>query len=200
MEKLERFELDHVRPLSDGGSDDPSNLQALCVKCHAQKSQSERLCGLSLSPLYSDLSEAVLEGLLDAPKPQQLIWGSTSGQACWGLDVIGCRSNAMRRSQMPIPVASVFDLILPGYDEGADFFFIDNGCPLTEQSLGRMCPYMGPMWYSRESCRYLLDVGVVKPDDCKGHTTRFGASTVASRSLSRRSAWMLMKRTISPRP
>jgi 5-methylcytosine-specific restriction protein A len=164
-EKLERFELDHIRPLSDGGSDEANNLQALCLTCHAQKSQSERLCGLSHSPLYSDLAESVLEGLFDAPKPQQLVWGSTSGQACWGLDVIGCRSNAIRHNQSPIPVACVFDRILPGFVYDADFYFIDNKQPLDEASLRRMCPYMGPAWYPRETARFLVEVEVATPDD-----------------------------------
>ena len=30
-------ELDHIVPVSKGGSNDPSNLQMLCKECHAQK-------------------------------------------------------------------------------------------------------------------------------------------------------------------
>ena len=39
------FEVDHVVPLFDGGSNDYTNLQALCVKCHKTKSMHERGCG-----------------------------------------------------------------------------------------------------------------------------------------------------------
>lgn len=35
------YQIDHVVPHSVGGSDDPSNLTALCVRCHALKSQEE---------------------------------------------------------------------------------------------------------------------------------------------------------------
>ena len=35
------FQVDHVIPHAIGGSDHPSNLEALCVECHAAKSQSE---------------------------------------------------------------------------------------------------------------------------------------------------------------
>lgn len=35
------WELDHVVPLIDGGSHDPSNLQTLCVPCHRRKSAEE---------------------------------------------------------------------------------------------------------------------------------------------------------------
>ena len=35
-------EVDHIRPLAWGGSDDRSNKQALCIPCHAAKSAAER--------------------------------------------------------------------------------------------------------------------------------------------------------------
>ena len=34
-------EVDHVRPLFEGGSDEPGNLQALCRPCHASISAAE---------------------------------------------------------------------------------------------------------------------------------------------------------------
>lgn len=36
------FEIDHIQPLFDGGSNDESNLQALCAQCHRIKSIDER--------------------------------------------------------------------------------------------------------------------------------------------------------------
>jgi len=35
------WELDHVVPLVDGGSHDPSNLQTLCTPCHKRKTAAE---------------------------------------------------------------------------------------------------------------------------------------------------------------
>lgn len=35
------FQVDHVIPHAIGGSDHPRNLEALCVECHAAKSQVE---------------------------------------------------------------------------------------------------------------------------------------------------------------
>jgi len=34
---LDQVQLDHIKPLSQGGTNDPSNLQALCACCHAAK-------------------------------------------------------------------------------------------------------------------------------------------------------------------
>jgi len=36
------FQVDHVYPHALGGSDHPDNLEALCVECHARKSQVEQ--------------------------------------------------------------------------------------------------------------------------------------------------------------
>jgi hypothetical protein len=37
------FEVDHTRPLCEGGADDVSNMRALCPNCHAKKTQLERM-------------------------------------------------------------------------------------------------------------------------------------------------------------
>lgn len=37
------FEVDHIVSLADGGSNEPSNLRALCRECHGWKSVSDRL-------------------------------------------------------------------------------------------------------------------------------------------------------------
>lgn len=40
------FEIDHIVPLSSGGSNDISNLQPLCKDCHKQKSKAEKELGI----------------------------------------------------------------------------------------------------------------------------------------------------------
>ena len=39
--RLEDMELDHVRPLGDGGTDAEDNLQLLCRDCHTRKTRRE---------------------------------------------------------------------------------------------------------------------------------------------------------------
>ena len=42
------FQIDHILPLSDGGSENVVNLQALCASCHSQKTQAESLARTAL--------------------------------------------------------------------------------------------------------------------------------------------------------
>ena len=42
---LDQVQIDHIKPLSQGGSNDPSNLQALCACCHAAKTAWEVALG-----------------------------------------------------------------------------------------------------------------------------------------------------------
>ena len=35
------WELDHITPSSEGGSNDSENMQVLCIPCHDEKSQAE---------------------------------------------------------------------------------------------------------------------------------------------------------------
>lgn len=42
------FELDHITPLSQGGSDTEQNSQVLCLSCHTIKTAAERRGGLFL--------------------------------------------------------------------------------------------------------------------------------------------------------
>jgi 5-methylcytosine-specific restriction endonuclease McrA len=40
--ELEEYDIDHIIPLSLGGTEDSSNLQALCPGCHRKKTDLER--------------------------------------------------------------------------------------------------------------------------------------------------------------
>ena len=84
------------------------NLTAKCIICHAEKSEKERLGAVYRKHLYSELSRDVLEGLHDAPKPQQIVFGDGT-EDCAMIDAIRCRPNALLKNQMPLPVASIVD-------------------------------------------------------------------------------------------
>ena len=58
------FQVDHVMPLAVGGSNDMSNLSAMCPNCHAAKTQAEDERVRAFRAVQSELR-------------------GTSGAACW---------------------------------------------------------------------------------------------------------------------
>lgn len=50
------LEIDHIVPLSEGGSNDLENLWLLCVECHKRKTSAER--SARLKKLFADWREA----------------------------------------------------------------------------------------------------------------------------------------------
>ena len=152
------FEIDHIRALSDGGDDTPGNCRATCTTCHAAKSQEERLSGIVSKPLLSDFSVDILEALIAAPKPRQLVWGDGS-RKCIAIDAVRSRTNALVHNTIPIPVACVLDKP-QRWCEDPDFLFVDVGAGSLE-----MAPYFGPAWYWKESYEYMLERRICRRAD-----------------------------------
>ncbi|NDD65826.1 MAG: HNH endonuclease, partial [Acidobacteria bacterium] len=74
------FEVDHIKPLCQGGSNDLSNLQALCKQCHAHKTQLEERNGTRTHTVESHLSPKLWRDLHKAPKPMEISWGKCEEQ------------------------------------------------------------------------------------------------------------------------
>ena len=68
-----------------------------------------------------------MEGLVNANKPQQLVFGN-GVQNCLELDVVKCRRYAIEKAEC-LPVACVLDNIVPynAEDGTIDFVYIDAG-------------------------------------------------------------------------
>ena len=71
--KKKRFAIDHILPLSAGGTNDENNLQALCKPCHFDKTQSEKDNNehMKLSSTYSSFNQTV-EEIMKSPLNQHL--------------------------------------------------------------------------------------------------------------------------------
>lgn len=68
------YEIDHIKPLCVGGSNEENNLQALCRNCHGDKTMFEEL-NLFSSALISDVGENTISHKSD--EQQQLIQNNT---------------------------------------------------------------------------------------------------------------------------
>ena len=63
-EKLQRkYEVDHIKPLASGGTNDIDNIQLLCKSCHKEKSQREKEDGsyVRIIDTESSFNNQVLE-------------------------------------------------------------------------------------------------------------------------------------------
>ena len=101
------YEVDHIQPLSDGGTNERKNLRALCLPCHAEVTRDQRL-SVTGDAFYSEMSQDLLEGFLDAPKPRQLVAGD-GAQNCIEIDLKRCRRLVLEKLLPCLPVASVLD-------------------------------------------------------------------------------------------
>ena len=87
-------EVDHIKRVADGGSNEIENLQYLCKMCHRDKTESEEpLNELPDSRKWaSSMSGALCEGYLCCDKPQNLIFGN-GGECEHAIDNVRSRKN-----------------------------------------------------------------------------------------------------------
>ena len=149
--------LDHIQPLAEGGTDSEENLRLLCCYCHdhvTQQQEEAQAALQNISPfrgLCSALSPRVQK--LFEEKPRQLS-GCLPGvkpKVLEGLDICGCRSNALEQASYPLPVlcwADDFEEI-DGFKPGFDFYLVR----------GR------PVW--REAVELELKYRLIKPEDIR---------------------------------
>jgi hypothetical protein len=153
-EESSTLELDHITAVADGGGNEPENLQPLCGACHATRSEAQRLTTFA-NAWYSELSAETLDALLEADKPQQLVFGDGTTH-CLELDVAKCRRWAIEKASTPLPVACVLDDVRPYDGKPADFVFVDAGPPdATDYS--KFVVYQGPRWMTWELAQWGLD-------------------------------------------
>jgi hypothetical protein len=103
-----RSQLDHRKPLHEGGSNEPENLQYLCRERHESKTQLEELArGSNFHPLMSSMSPRMYETFCQMPKPMVLSgrWATLfpKEEEVRCLDVKGCRTNALVEYQWGLP-------------------------------------------------------------------------------------------------
>jgi 5-methylcytosine-specific restriction protein A len=77
---------DHVIPLAEGGSDTEANVQALCVACHEEKTQSEANRGIARS--YGDFVVTVVCGPPGSGKTSYVERHRRPGVLVWDLDAM----------------------------------------------------------------------------------------------------------------
>ena len=168
--QLKTAEYDHIIPLAANGTNDLSNIQALCIQCHFSKSRNEQNNGeyMTLDAhtstfnltgkqiIHSDLFKryAFIEKLGNTPKKHKSFY----------IDINKTRKNILyylKHLQYEIPVFTCMDEPMKFNSTDsikAGFYFIEshNYFPLRENG-----------WYSHAMVQYCLDNKIIKKENIK---------------------------------
>jgi hypothetical protein len=156
------YYIDHIRPLSNGGTNELDNIQPLCKSCHKDKTLSEQSDGgftkiddavsmydKNLSLIMNDVKAYAFVETLRKPKnePDQL----------FTLDIRLCRTNILREGEYAYPVFTVMDKIeVYKNHTGAGIYFIKTK---------NYFPMRGDGWYYYNMVDYALKNNIIQPED-----------------------------------
>jgi hypothetical protein len=107
--KKVKFNIDHIRSLANGGTNDIDNLQPLCLECHMDKTSTEHEQGkyVKLKDSESSFNTNVQE-IMDSPLSQThafcepVFFGEIeSDKKIFCIDINKCRKNILHRNLIP---------------------------------------------------------------------------------------------------
>ena len=162
------FDIDHIIPLAEGGTNDESNLQVLCKQCHFEKTQLEHEQGyIKLSQTESSFNSTVkhiFNSELNAKhafveKLVEKIPTKLSNNEIHFFDLVRCRRMAMYFNQFEYPLFTVMDE--PEFYNGqkrAGIYFVHTTNYL---------PMRGNGWYSLPMIMYCLENKLIIESDIK---------------------------------
>ena len=152
----EIFEIDHITPLSSGGTNEIENLQPLCPDCHRLKTESERENGeydddedMSELQEASNFNQNVFQNVIstDSFKTWQFVERlndevELNEETVKKIDMNKCRNNLLYYSKYEFPVFSVMDSVVqfnPTDEVKVGYYYVE-----TEN----IFPFRGCGWYS----------------------------------------------------
>ena len=152
----ENIQIDHIKPLANGGTNAESNLQALCKKCHYSKSKEEKEEGyVYVAPLASSFNTQVRDIFeSDLMKKWAFNEKLSGSNPKYGYDLHKCRKNNMYYSKYEWPIFTVMDSVLP-FDGvvKCGFYYVESKVNF---------PLRGNGWYSQPIVEYCLKEGIIK--------------------------------------
>ena len=159
-----KYEIDHIRPLANGGSNDESNLQLLCCSCHRDKTITERENGeyireFDFTSRYNLQSYELLNGKYFNKCPfTHSINELNDDDELHSVDMNKTRRNLLMNCEFPI--YNVLDNIEPfcGGVIKTGFYYIE-----TDNNF----PFRGNGFYFTELVKYGLDNHIIYLTDIK---------------------------------
>ena len=167
---IKGFQLDHIRALANGETNESSNIQMLCFSCPLDKTNCERTEGyIRLNDSESSFNNETRDVFLSSQygsyafvdnysdkKPRKC-----SENTVFSLDINKCRRNIMLHNTENYPVFTVMDRIEKYVEKkkmkvGVYFVETDNVFPMR-----------GNRWYHHTMIKYCLEQNIIKTSDIK---------------------------------
>ncbi len=162
------FDIDHIIPLAEGGSNEHANLQVLCKPCHFEKTQTEHEQGyIKLSLTESSFNTTVKEIFNSElntkhafiEKLREKIPSKVANNKIHFFDLVRCRRTAMYYNQYEYPLFTVMDQ--PQFYKGvkkAGIYFVETT---------NYMPMRGNGFYSLPMVMYGLENKLIVETDIK---------------------------------
>ena len=167
-----KYEVDHKRPLANGGNNSRDNLQILCKSCHFDKSREEKendeySFSLDFESCVNLQTMEVLKSKLFTKvgftmavgEPMDSFYYNEFKFKTFCSDLNKCRRNILLHSKDSYCVYSVLDNIEPFDGKVEDgFYYIETECNL---------PLRGNGFYSKPLVDYCLKLELITKDNIK---------------------------------
>jgi hypothetical protein len=165
--KKKKYEIDHIKPLASGGTNQIDNLQALCKACHQDKTANEHEQGqyVKFSDTESCFNNTVQEimnsALSHAYAFVEPIREPTKGKKLFTIDINKCRRNILLNHKHDYCIFNVMDEpeVLDEKTkiiEGLYYIETDSYFPLR-----------GNGWYYHSLVQYCLDNKIITKNNIK---------------------------------
>ena len=162
------FEIDHIKPICIGGTNDISNLQILCKGCHKVKTSDEREQGYFKSSETESSFNSVTKEIFESKLTSQFAFiepicekipKKLKSTKIYNIDINKCRKNILYYQQYNYPLFTVMDKpeIYKGQTE-TGLYYVE-----TTQYF----PFRGNGWYSYPLIDYALQNNLIKPEEIK---------------------------------
>jgi 5-methylcytosine-specific restriction enzyme A len=172
-----RYEIDHIKPLASGGTNQIDNLQALCKACHRDKTANENEQGLYVkfsdteSCFNNTVQEIMNSALSHAYAFVEPIREPTKGKKLFTIDINKCRRNILLNHKHDYCIFNVMDepevfessrLLAPASNEKTK---IIEGLYYIETD--SYFPLRGNGWYYHSLVQYCLDNNIITKNNIK---------------------------------